>query len=54
VVDRDLILAKAGSVKKHLNRIVEKREIDLRDLNDFLIVILQKVGLTNSLFSPPD
>ena len=25
VVDSDLILAKAGSVKKHMNRILEKR-----------------------------
>ena len=30
VVDRDLILAKAGSVKKHLNRIIQKQEVDLR------------------------
>lgn len=29
MVDSDLILAKAGSVKKHLNRIAEKREVDL-------------------------
>jgi uncharacterized protein YutE (UPF0331/DUF86 family) len=35
VVDSDLILAKAGSVKKHLNRILEKRKVDLdRFLND--------------------
>ena len=30
MVDKDLILAKAGSVKKHLNRIFEKRNTDLR------------------------
>jgi len=30
VVDRDLILAKAGSVKRHLNRVFEKRNTDLR------------------------
>jgi uncharacterized protein YutE (UPF0331/DUF86 family) len=30
VVDTDLILAKAGSIKKHLNRVFEKRETDLR------------------------
>jgi uncharacterized protein YutE (UPF0331/DUF86 family) len=30
MVDKDLILAKAGSVKRHLNRIFEKRNIDLK------------------------
>jgi uncharacterized protein YutE (UPF0331/DUF86 family) len=30
VVDTDLILAKAGSITKHLNRVFEKRETDLR------------------------
>lgn len=30
MVDRDLILAKAGSVKRHLNRVFEKRNTDLR------------------------
>ncbi|MBW1748272.1 MAG: DUF86 domain-containing protein [Deltaproteobacteria bacterium] len=30
MVDTDLILAKAGSIKKHLNRVFEKRETDLR------------------------
>ncbi len=30
MVDRDLILAKAGSVKRHLNRVFEKRNIDLK------------------------
>ena len=30
MVDTDLILAKAGSVKRHLNRVFEKRNIDLR------------------------
>lgn len=30
MVDRNLILAKAGSVKRHLNRIIEKRNIDLQ------------------------
>ena len=35
MVDSDLILAKAGSVKKHLNRIFEKRKVDLDSfLND--------------------
>ena len=35
VVDSDLILAKAGSVKGHLKRVFEKRNIDLNDfLND--------------------
>jgi uncharacterized protein YutE (UPF0331/DUF86 family) len=29
VIDSALILAKAGSVKKHLNRILEKRKVDL-------------------------
>jgi uncharacterized protein YutE (UPF0331/DUF86 family) len=28
-VDKDLILAKAGSVKSHLNRVTEKRNVDL-------------------------
>jgi uncharacterized protein YutE (UPF0331/DUF86 family) len=28
-VDKDLILAKAGSVKSHLNRVIEKRNVDL-------------------------
>jgi len=31
VVDRDLILAKAGLVKKHLNRIIEKRSVDVAE-----------------------
>ena len=30
MVDTDLILAKAGSVKRHLNRVFEKRNTDLR------------------------
>ena len=35
MVDRDLILTKAGSVRRHLNRIVEKRNTDLQTfLND--------------------
>jgi len=35
LVDKDLILAKAGSVKRHLNRIFEKRNTDLKTfLND--------------------
>ena len=35
MVDSNLVLAKAGSVKKHLNRIFEKRKVDLdRFLND--------------------
>jgi uncharacterized protein YutE (UPF0331/DUF86 family) len=35
VVDRDLILAKAGSVKRHLNRVDEKSNADLETfLND--------------------
>ncbi len=29
MVDKDLILAKAGSVKSHLNRVLEKRNVDL-------------------------
>ena len=29
MVDKDLILAKAGSVKNHLNRVLEKRNVDL-------------------------
>jgi len=29
LVDKDLILAKAGSVKSHLNRVIEKRDVDL-------------------------
>ncbi len=28
-MDKDLILAKAGSVKSHLNRVIEKRNVDL-------------------------
>jgi uncharacterized protein YutE (UPF0331/DUF86 family) len=28
-VDKDLILAKAGAVKSHLNRVFEKRNVDL-------------------------
>ena len=28
-MDKDLILAKAGSVKSHLNRVLEKRNVDL-------------------------
>lgn len=31
MVDRDLILAKAGLVKKHLNRIIEKRSVDVAE-----------------------
>jgi uncharacterized protein YutE (UPF0331/DUF86 family) len=30
VVDSDLILAKAGAVKSHLNRVFEKRNVDLK------------------------
>ncbi len=30
MVDRDLILAKAGSVQKHLRRVKEKRDTDLQ------------------------
>jgi uncharacterized protein YutE (UPF0331/DUF86 family) len=30
MTDSDLILAKAGSIKKYLNRIKEKREVDLK------------------------
>jgi uncharacterized protein YutE (UPF0331/DUF86 family) len=30
-VDKDLILAKAGSVKSHLNRVFEKRDVELDD-----------------------
>lgn len=30
MVDRDLILAKASSVKRHLKRVIEKRNIDLQ------------------------
>lgn len=30
MVDTDLILAKAGSVKRHLSRVFQKRNIDLR------------------------
>jgi len=33
VVDSDLIIAKAGSVRSHLNRVFEKRNVDL---NGFL------------------
>ena len=34
-MDRNLILAKAGSVKRHLNRVIEKRNTDLQTfLND--------------------
>jgi uncharacterized protein YutE (UPF0331/DUF86 family) len=29
LVDKDLILAKAGSVKSHLNRVFEKRDVEL-------------------------
>jgi uncharacterized protein YutE (UPF0331/DUF86 family) len=36
VVDRDLILAKVGLVKKHLNRIIEKRSVDV---TEFLVDI---------------
>lgn len=31
MVDKDLILAKAGSVKSHLNRVFEKRDVELDD-----------------------
>lgn len=35
MVDRDIILAKAGSVKRHLGRVMEKRNTDLQTfLND--------------------
>ena len=35
MVDRDLILMKAGSVRRHLSRVVEKRNTDLQTfLND--------------------
>ena len=35
MVDRDLILTKASPVKRHLNRVVEKRDTDLQTfLND--------------------
>ncbi len=35
MVDRDLILAKAGSVKRHLNRVEEKSNADIETfLND--------------------
>ena len=30
MVDKDLIIAKASSVKRHLNRIKEKRDTDLK------------------------
>lgn len=30
MVDRNLILAKAGSIKRHLNRIIEKSNTDLK------------------------
>ena len=30
MVDRNIILAKAGSLKRHLSRVEEKRDIDLR------------------------
>jgi len=30
LVDRNIILAKAGSLKRHLSRVEEKRDIDLR------------------------
>ncbi len=30
MIDRDLILAKAGSVQKYLSRVMEKRDIDLQ------------------------
>ena len=30
MVDRDLILAKASSVKRHLKRVIEKRNVDLQ------------------------
>jgi uncharacterized protein YutE (UPF0331/DUF86 family) len=29
LLDKDLIIAKAGSVKSHLNRVLEKRNVDL-------------------------
>ena len=31
MVDKDLILAKAGSVKSHLNRVLEKRDVELHN-----------------------
>ncbi|MGA1863793.1 MAG: type VII toxin-antitoxin system HepT family RNase toxin [bacterium] len=35
MVDRNIILAKAGSVKRHLNRVIEKCDTDLQTfLND--------------------
>ena len=34
MVDRDLILTKAGSVKKHLRRIMKKRDTDLHTFLD--------------------
>jgi hypothetical protein len=46
VADTDLILAKAGSVKRHLNRVFEKRNTDLRTFlkdNEYLKSILKKI-----------
>ena len=54
MVDHDLIIAKAGSIKKHLRRIAEKSKVDFdtfikdiekkefirQDLQDYLDVIL--------------
>ena len=34
MVDKDIVLAKAGSVKRHLSRIVEKRNIDLKTFKE--------------------
>jgi uncharacterized protein YutE (UPF0331/DUF86 family) len=36
VVDRDLIITKAGSVKKHLKRITAKSDVDLKTFADDL------------------
>lgn len=48
MVDHDLILAKADSVRKHLNRVIEKRQVDLRaftqdlDRQEIILFNLQK------------
>ena len=43
MADSDLILAKAGSVRSHLKRVTEKRDVN----NEYLKAIIKKLGLTD-------
>ena len=51
MVDSDLILARAASVRSHLGRVFEKRKVDLDDfLKDYLIFKWPfKIVLTSQL-----